>query len=94
MKYLILNFFAIFFVQSIKGQEINKFAPVNAKWYYNNQEMVMFAAHGYTLFEVTKDTIVLNKKATKITWKTLNYLGKQTNQGFEIVYEENKKFFF
>ncbi len=46
--------------------------PVGAEWYFNEQLLFDFPAHGYTKYTVDKDTLINSMDAKKIiacTWE-------------------------
>jgi hypothetical protein len=74
------------------GQE--NFAIDGARWYYNYQYELLFPAHGYNLYEVIGDTIVLDQKA-KIIQKSFHpYRGNATITGYEIILNKDPKVYY
>jgi hypothetical protein len=71
------------------GQE--NFAIDGAKWYYNQQYQLLFSAHGYKLYEVIKDTIVLNQNAKLIQKSFHPFRGNPSITGYEIILNKDRK---
>lgn len=87
MKYtltllVLLNFINVF------GQ--TEWAPIGATWHVSKREGNMPPNEGYVLWEVTKDTTILNKSAREIQKTYFHSNGQDTSYlKSEYTYEEN-----
>lgn len=88
MKKIII--ICILFALTSKIQSQNWY-PIGAKWYFNNEKLTEFEAHGLTCFTVLKDTLVGNYNAKLIHSDEYNYLGQLTNSSEYILYENSEK---
>ncbi|NVO04260.1 MAG: T9SS type A sorting domain-containing protein [Bacteroidetes bacterium] len=68
--------------------------PIGATWYFNNQSMELFPAHGFTKYTVLKDTIVDLKSSKLISRLSVRYNGDTLNQDNVIVREENSNVYY
>ena len=91
-KLLLLLFFALFCLQS--GVYSQNWYQQNARWYFNKQELLPFAAHGFKEYKVKKDTIVDNKTAKLIEVRCFSYDGTETVEAPAIIFEENSKVYY
>lgn len=69
------------------------FAPIGATWYYNNQEMVTFDAHGYIKYTVEKDTLIDSRTMRYITAKEFLYNGSEKVLDTIFVYVSDSQVF-
>jgi hypothetical protein len=68
--------------------------PIGATWYYNDQEMQTFPAHGYTKYVVVKDTVVLAKPSKLISREVIRYNGIILSTDTLIVSEDSSKVYY
>ncbi len=89
MKKIILILFVI--IQSVYSFAQNDFAPIGAKWYYENIEGMMPPAIGYIVFESTKDSLVNHITYKVITTTYYSHLNTKVNQGIELTRYDSGK---
>lgn len=68
--------------------------PIDAKWIFNNQELVFFKAHGINEYTVIGDTVVQGTDSRKISQIVTNYKGTVLRQDTICIYEENSHVYF
>lgn len=64
---------------------------VGSTWYFNEQELLEFPAHGYTVHSVEKDTIINNLNSKMIKIERYNYFNQLKKTNHRIVREEEDK---
>lgn len=65
--------------------------PNGSKWYFNRQEQLTYPAHGYTVYEVVKDTLVLGLPAKLIVGVTIGYDGNVDSVPDSLVVREDNQ---
>jgi hypothetical protein len=82
----------LFAVLCLTGFSQVEFAPIGAEWYYSRNEGLMPPDVGYTVYKVTKDTII-EGKTVRVIRKTYHHANGViiTELGNEYLYEEDKR---
>ena len=91
-KNLLLGFFSLFFcLSNIFGQS---WYPLGAQWYFDQQMLLDYPAHGYTKYTVESDTLIALKHAKKIISRSYNFHNGNEGQVTPFfMLEENSKVF-
>ncbi len=89
MKTKLTFLFAVLYLAGFSQVE---FAPIGAEWHYSRIEGLMPPDEGYTVYKVTKDTII-EGKTVRVIRKTYHHANGVTitELGNEYMYEEDKK---
>ncbi len=91
-KEILLTLVMMLFSTSIAFSQ--EWFHIGDKWFFDDEEMLMFPAHGFRSYEVVGDTVIVGKQAKIIEKNTVDFGGALTNTDSVFVYEKNSKVYF
>lgn len=78
-------------ISSLSNLVSQEWFQVGSTWYFNEQELLEFPAHGYVKHSVEKDTMINNLNSKLIKIERYNYFNQLRNTNYRIVREEENK---